>query len=355
MPIACQKNNETVSEDVIPVRVYKLHPDSISTYLDITGNLEAENDAQVFSMVSERVTKIRKRAGSPVKKDEVIAVMENRIWREGMNQAEASLKSMEARFEQIRQDFERYRKLFQEKAVSEQQWEQMRSAMQEGEANLARLKAAYAQAQEQFENTFIKAPFKGVVGTLYFDEGEMVPAGQPVAKIINTNLMRTKLYVPDIHLRKISSGQMVYASFPSLEDQVFIGRINRIDPAIDPLSRTAEVEAVFQNDRKILKSGMFGIFNIEIEKKQNTLVVPDNALLNNTRIQVDRETGSTRTVKTYFVYVARNDTAQATPVKIGIESKGEVEITSGLKNDDLVIVVGQKIVKDGSPIEIIRD
>ncbi|RQV98149.1 MAG: efflux RND transporter periplasmic adaptor subunit, partial [Calditrichaeota bacterium] len=352
---SCQKNQEVNSENAIPVRTFELQPDSISTYLEITGNLQAENEAQVFSIISGKLIQIRKKVGSTVTKDEIIAVIENRIWKEALNQAEASLESMKARYQQVRQDYERYQKLYKERAVSEQQWEQIRSAMQEADANLARLKAAYAQALEQYENTFIKAPFDGIVGTLYFDEGQMVATGQPVAKIVNTNLMRTKLYIPDIHIRKIKIGQRVYAAFPSFENRTFVGVINRIDPAIDPLSRTAEVEAVFQNEEKILKSGMYGVFNIEIEQKKNALIVPDNALLSQTRIEVDPETGKTNTIKSYYVFVAENDTASVVPVETGIESGDEIEITSGLKPGDQVIVVGQKIIKDGSRIEIVRD
>ncbi len=351
----CNKNKEIIPEKSIPVRVYTAKPDSISAYLEITGNLQAENDAQVVSMISEKLTKILKHAGNQVKKDGIIAIMENRIWKESLNQAQASLQSIKARHEQVKQDYERYQRLFQERAVSQQQWEQIQSSMQEADANLARLTAAYAQAREQFNDTFIRAPFDGVVGTIYFDEGQMIPVGQPVAKIINTNLMKTKLYVPDIYIPKIKTGQLVYATFPSFENTRFVGQINRIDPAIDPLSRTVEVKAVFQNDQKMLKSGMFGLFNIEVEKKKETIVIPDNALLNRTEVQINRETGSSSTVKNYFIFVVKNDTATISAVKPGIQSGSRVEILQGLNRGDRVIVVGQKIVKEGQKVRIVTD
>lgn len=352
--LSCSKEKEETVETIVPVRVFTVRPDSISSFLEITGNLEAVNDAVVVSRISEKLNKIVKNVGSVVKKNETIALMENQIWRESLNQAEASLRSIEARHQQVKQDYERYKRLFDEKAVSQQQWERIRSSMQEADASLAQLQAAYSQARERFEETYIKAPFDGTVGSFYFDEGDMIQMGQSVAKIVNTNLMKAKLNIPDLYINKLSEQQSIYAKFPALSNLQFEGRVNRIDPAIDPLSRTIEVETIFNNKDNILKSGMYGLFQIEIEKQQNTFVLPDNAVLHHTEVKINPATGSTYTEKNHYVYVVNSDTAAQVPVKIGIESENYFEIIEGLDEGDNVIIVGQRVVKPGQKVTIIE-
>lgn len=350
----CQKESEQQEEPQVAVQVYPIEPDSISTYMEITGTLEAGNDAYVYAKVSEKVIEIRKNVGDRVKKDEVIAVLENRIWQERLNQAKAALQSAQARYQQVKQEFERYKRLYQQEAVSEQQWEKIQSSMEEAKAGFDQAEASYQQANEQFENTFIRAPFNGIVGSLLYDEGETAVQGQPVVKIINTRLMKAKLNIPDIHAGKIKSGQRVVGEFPATDNTTYTGRINRIDPAIDPLSRTFQAEAIFNNIRNELKSGMYGTFRIELETHRHVFVVPDNAILPRTQVQVNRETGETFMKKQSFVYVVQKDSANLVEVKTGLEADGRVEIREGLKPGSRVIVVGQKIVRDGQKVRIVE-
>jgi RND family efflux transporter MFP subunit len=262
---------------------------------------------------------------------------------------------MEARHEQVKQDYERYQRLFEEKAVSQQQWEKIRSSMQEADASLAQLKAAYSTSQEQYQNTFIKAPFDGIVGSFMFDEGEMIQMGQPVVQIVNIDLMKAKLYIPDVHMNRIQPNQLVYGKFPGLEEQKFTGRIQRIDPAIDPMSRTIQVEVLFSNENRSLKSGMYGLFQIEMNRRSNTFVVPDNSIITKTEVKINPETGATYTDKTYFLYIVKGDSAELVQVDTGIESYNRMEIISGLTEGDKVIIVGQKVVKPGNKVLIIED
>jgi membrane fusion protein, multidrug efflux system len=352
---ACEQNADDTIEKPVPVKVFNVKPDTLANYLEISGNLEAQNDALVFCQVSEEIKKIYKPVGSYVKKGETIAELENQIWKETLNQAQASLNSITARHEQVKSDYERYGRLYEERAISQQQWEKIRSSMQETEATMAQLKAAYEQAYEQYLNTYIKAPFDGIVGSLYFDVGQMASIGQPVAKIVSTYLMKARLNVPDIHITKLRLGQKVIATFPAVPDKEFVGVINQADPAIDPLSRTVEVEVIFQNKEQNLISGLFGLFKLELIQKNDVLIIPEHAIIRRTQLEIDKQTGETSTRQQYFVFVVQNDTARQIEVIPGLESDQRIEISSGLESGDQLIIVGQKIVKEGRWVTIIED
>ncbi len=129
--------------------------------------------------------------------------------------------------------------------------------------------------------------------------------------------------------------------------------MNYINQAIDPLSKTLEVEILINDSDPDLKSGMFGEFSIEIQKKENTIVIPENALLSRTEVLTNRETGLQNSVKKYFVFVIQEGKAYLKEVQTGLGSDGRIEITGGLRSGDSVIIVGQNIVKEGNKVNII--
>ena len=352
---SCKSNKKENAVKSIPVRVLTVRPDSISTYVEVTGNLEAGQDALVLSKTSERLVEILKPAGSSVRENDVIARLNNNLLKQAKLQAEAGLKSARARYQNVKSDFERYQRLYQSKAISDQQWQKMKSAMQEAEAGLQQMEAAYAQAEERYEDSFIKAPFSGIVGSIYFDPGQMVGMGQPVAKIINPKLMKAKLYIPDLYLREIKLDQVVQASFPVIKGRVFKGRIVRIDPAIDPMSRTILAEVTFGNQDRALTSGLYGLFKIKTHERKHTIVIPDNAILSRTEVKVNKQTGETYSIKKNFVFVVQADSARLVQVQKGLSYGDRVEITKGLQIGDNVIIVGQFSLKEGEKVVIRND
>lgn len=354
--IGCKKGDENTETKVVPVSVFKVHPDSISAFVDVTANLEAGHDALVVSKTSERLVEILKPVGSTVKENEVIARLNDRMLLQVKNQAQAGLQSARARYENVKNDYERYRKLYEAKAISIQQWQKMQSALQEAQAGLQQMEAAFAQAKEQYDNCLVRAPFNGVVGSFYFEPGQMVPMGQPVAKIINPRLMKAKLYVPDVYFGKLRIGQRVVATFPVLPGRKFVGKIVRIDPAIDPMSRTILAEVSFENKDQSLTSGLYGNFHIQIERRTNTLVVPDNAILTRTEVKVNPETGETFSLRKHFVFVVTDSSiARLVRIRKGLAYGDRVEVLKGLKSGDQIIIVGQFSLKDGEKVRIVQD
>ncbi len=352
--LGCQKATEKKYERAVPVNVLVIKTDSIRALAEVSGNLEAVNDAVVISKVSEELKEIRKPVGSPVKAGEVIVKLDDAMLLQAKKQAQAALSSARARFQNVQQDFLRYQKLYQQKAISEQQWQKMKSTMEEVKAGLAQAEAAAAQAAEQYQNSQIKAPFAGLVGSIYFDVGQLVPAGQPVVKIINPELMKAKLYLPDLYLHRIQIGQKVIAEFPSLKNKTFEGKIVKVDPAIDPMSRTFTAEALFNNNEHLLTSGLYGLFRIILETHRQAIVVPDNALLAQTTVTVNPETGKPTAHRRYFIFVIKEGQANFQQVERGLSSGDRVEITQGLHLGDSVVVVGQRLLKDGQKVTVVE-
>ncbi|MCZ7604022.1 MAG: efflux RND transporter periplasmic adaptor subunit [Melioribacteraceae bacterium] len=352
--IACDEQNDTVNETVIPVKVFNVKPNTISQYLRLTGSVEAENDAVVFAKLNEKIEKIYVRVGQNVKKDEVIAEQYNEILKQNLEMAKAGLKSAESQFILAKQNHERMLKLFEQKAVSPQQFDQAESQMKTLEANLDLAKSQLKQAEENYENSFIKAPFAGVIAAINFDENQMVTAGQPVAQVVNSKSMKAKLMVSGTDANHVEIGQLIEIEFPSIPEAVYQGKVNRINKALSPVTNALEIEVLILNADERVKSGLFGKFNLELVTKDNVIIIPETAVQQQTEVKIDRETGVQKSVKKHFTYKIDNDRAVLTEIKIGINSDGRVEITDGLSEGDRVVVVGQNIIKDGDLVKIIE-
>lgn len=351
--MGCKQKKQEQVERVVPVEVYIAKPDSISSYVKLTGGIEAQNDAFVYSKVSEKLINVNVKSGDVVKAGQILAVQYNKSALQGKLVAEASLKSAQIQLKSRKDDFVRMTNLLAKNAITRQQFDQAKSQFDVAQATFEQASAAMEQADVQYENAILRAPFDGRVGMVYYEVNEMVPAGQQVIKIVNANTVKAKLRLPAVDIRKISIGQQVLAYFPSSPDTQFSGTVYRIDEAVDPLTRTLEVEIRLKNENNALKSGLFGEFMIEIAKKKNAVVVSELTVMTRTEI-ITNEKGIQTELPDYYVYLIKNGKAEKKSVRTGIVSGGFIEINKGISFGDSIIVTGQNIVKGGDTVRIVN-
>lgn len=352
MIIGCKKKKSEEIEKVIPVEVYIAEPDSISSYIKLTGGIEAQNDAFVYSKVSEKMTSVNVKPGDRVKAGQILAVQYNKAALQGKLVAEAGLKSAKIQLQAKQDDFNRMKNLLARNAISKQQFDMAKSQYDVAQATLDQASASMGQANVQYENTILRAPFDGRVGMVYFDVNVMVPAGQQVIKIVNANTVKAKLRVPAVDIQKLSVGQLVVASFPSLPDTQLVGTVEKIDEAVDPLTRTLEIEVRLNNQNNLLKSGLFGEFLVEISRRVGTVVVSEMTVLTHTKILTDQK-GVQKEKPEFFIYVVNNGRAEKRDIVPGLFSGGYMELSKGTSFGDSIIVAGQNIVKNGDSLRVV--
>ncbi|GAK61059.1 efflux transporter, RND family, MFP subunit [Candidatus Vecturithrix granuli] len=362
-----EANAENIQGKAVSVMTYEIRPDTISRYLKLTGGLEAGHETLVYSESTEKIEQIKVKIGQQVKANQVLAVQSGRALQQSVKQAEAALQSAIAQEELAKKNHARNAQLFQEQIISKQSFDQTATAMKTAKSSVEEAQAQLAHAQEQQGDTVIKAPFAGKIAQIFFNKGDMVSSGEAVFKIVNTGTFKAKLNVPETEAAYVSLGQSVIATFPAIPDTEFVGSITRIDEAIDPDKRSLEIEVNFTNPSAdteqaqpdaagsavqaqgklaSLKSGQFGQFKLEVERHENTVSIPDNALMTQTTVEVN-EQGQQNTIKTHYVYVVEQSKAIMKTVTPGIYSSGRVELTSGVNIGDAVVVTGQNIVKNG--------
>ncbi len=353
--ISCQQKTEMPDQEPIPVKIYVVRPDSLSQYLRLTGGLEAAREALLYSKVTGKLVTLKVAVGQTVAAGRLLGVQENEVLFQQMKQAESAVRMAEVQYRLAQKEFERMSRLYEEQAIASQQFDQARSQLEQLEAQLKQALAAWNLARQQYDHTFFRAPFPATVAAVYFDEGDMVPAGQPVFRLVTPGAMIAPLHVPERYFRHIDVGQRVLAHFPALPGKSFRGRIFRKDAAVDPLSRTFEVRVTLENRSAALASGLYGEFLIELRREVDTIVVPRNALLSRTEVVINPQTGTSEYRKRFYVFLVKQGTAYSRRVEPGIESSDRVQIRQGLAPGDSLIVVGQKLVKEGSPVRVVRE
>ncbi|HAV41118.1 MAG TPA: efflux RND transporter periplasmic adaptor subunit [Acidobacteria bacterium] len=336
-------NNQTQIElRPVQVKVYKVTGQRIAEKLTYTAVLEAWKKQVITPDISGKIARIYVNEGDRVRAGQLLAELDTRAIRLQLEQAEAALAGAKANLEDARKNMERMERLFQEKAVSEQQYEKASLVMEAAQAQKDQTEAAVNLARHNLEVSLMKAPFDGVIASKNADEGDVInpmmagmSASSGVLSLANYSRIKVKFDVAPDDIQKISKGQRIYLEGYDLPGQRFEGEISVVNAAADLQTKKFRVEALINNPDLQLKPGMFGQVIIEVKSKENVLAVPLTALLENS-----------------YVMVVEGDKAVRKNVTIGLKNKDLIEITSGLNENDLVIVEGNFGLPDGNPVEI---
>ncbi|RMG66657.1 MAG: efflux RND transporter periplasmic adaptor subunit, partial [Calditrichaeota bacterium] len=191
--LSCSRGAGKREPAPVPVRVFVVHPDTLSRYLYLTGTLEAAREALVYARVSERLKEIRVKLGQRVRAGELLGRQEGGVFWQGVQQARAALQAAETQFQLAEEEYRRSQRLFKQGALTRRQYDESSAHYQQARAAWQQAQAALHQAEEQFRNTELRAPIGGVVASIYFELNDLVPAGQPVFRLVNPGLMKAWL------------------------------------------------------------------------------------------------------------------------------------------------------------------
>ena len=208
-------------------------------------------------------------------------------------------------------------------------------------AQLSQYKAAAELAEKKLRDAVIRAPFKGQVKERVVSPGQYLKVQTPVMVIVSMDPLRVRLKIPETMAGWIQIGDRIQVSVEAYPDRTFSGKLSRINPAVDPQSRTFEVEALLENPEGLLKPGFFVKARIPSGKVDSVMAVPQEGLQYSFGI--------------YKVCLIEGDVLKETEVKVGDLSGEQIEIISGIKAGDTIAVpVKGQVLKDGARIQTVQ-
>ncbi|MBA7470214.1 Multidrug resistance protein MdtA [subsurface metagenome] len=195
----------------------------------------------------------------------------------------------------------------------------------------------------EFEEAKVKSPLSGTVGRLYLDKGSTIGLETPVALIARMDRVKVEFSIPERDMVKVSKDQEARVRVDAYPDRTFIGKVTRLSPVVDPITRSAYAEVALSNPHRKLKPGMFAEIDIVVVSSKGAVVVPKEGILK------DLHTGSS------FVFVVEGGSAVKRVIETGISQEGLVEVKSGLTFGEKIIVTGQHYLKGGEKVEVVQE
>src|ERR1700678_203093 len=195
----------------------------------------------------------------------------------------------------------------------------------------------------------IIAPFTGVVTKRYADTGTLIQAGQdnntatlPVVQVAQSDLLRLRMPVPESDVPYIRVGGEVQVKVNATGD-TFTGKIIRFSRALDTNTRTMLTEVDVPNRDLSLNPGMYAETTIQLQQKNDTLILPAQAVVQTGVQSGDPSNGN----QSYVLVVDATNHVEKRTVTLGIQTSNRVEITSGLRAGENVIAAGQTDYQPG--------
>jgi len=201
---------------------------------------------------------------------------------------------------------------------------QSNQAILSAQAQVESARSAVAIAQQDVANTTIRAPYSGYVSSRPVAVGEYVTPASVVATVLRTNPIKLDLQVPESDVPFINAGMGVSLQVDAHGDKNFSGQVVDVNPAIDPASRSATVEALVENGYNALRSGMFATARIVRQGGSHVVYVPQAAVV------------SDQNTQSYRVFVVQNDTAHLHVVQVGTQEGDMIQILNGVNVDEVV-------------------
>ncbi len=318
------KSNQRVI-DAYPVTVEAVQKKELERSLEMVGTINGENDVAVVSEAAGRVLDTYAKVGDYKPQGSVLIRLDGEL-------KFASLKTAEVNYEKAKNDLERYQLLYDQKSITISQLEAAKLNFQSAESQLT-------FAKREYNDTEITSPISGVVTARMVDKGDYVNKGKVVVQVVDISTMKVKLNVAEKDVFKLKPGNDVVVTTDVYPGVTFKGKIETISDQADN-AHTYPVEITLLNSKEYpLKGGMFGRVQFTSIKNNKTVIIPREALV-----------GSVRDAR---VFVVKNGIANERSVVIGSTSDNMLEVLSGLKVGEQIVVNGQNNLKDQYKVTIV--
>jgi RND family efflux transporter MFP subunit len=322
------KNREAPPTEAPPVNVtvmtVKTEPQLADTF-DLPAVVEPNKVVTVSAEVGGRIERIPIEEGSRVHSGDLLVQLNTDL-------ILPEYESAKAQAERDQIEFDRITNLSKENAATQRELDNATSQR-------AISKARFDGIRARLERIRIVAPTTGVLNDLLVEEGEYVDAGKPVAQVVDSDTVKVVVEIPELDIAFFSIGDKAQIFARGLTEPL-TGIITFISELADSKTRTTRTEITLDNSRHILRSGQ--IVNVSLTRQviKDAILVPLLAV-------IPMENSKA-------VYVANSSQAKRREVDLGIIKDDQVEIKSGLKPGDELIVAGHRFVAPGQKVNIVE-
>ncbi len=314
------------TEKVVTVEAEKVTIGPVVEDIRAVGTLQPNEAVIISSEIAGRVEKIRFDESENVAAGDALVELDDSILR-------AELTKVNSDLTLAKTNLERANKLASQGTGTLRARDEAVAANQAAEANLA-------LARARLEKAIISAPFSGVVGLRSVSIGAYVTPGDHLVQLVDIDPIKVDFRVPELALSNLRPGQAIRVTVDARPGKTFDGEIYVIDPIVDENGRAVRLRARIPNADHILFPGLFARVQIIVNRRDNSVIVPESAIFAR-----DRK---------HYVYTVVDNRTVLTEIELGQRLSGLAEVTKGLDGDAVVITAGHQQVNNGTRVEIIK-
>ena len=344
----CGKETEPSFErPPAPVRVATAAAEDVPIYIDAVGKVVAREVVSIQPQVSGRIVKIHFTDGADVKVGELLFTVDPRPYQAQLNQAEANLAGAEAALNLAKTNFARVEAVSDPRAVSRQDYDAKKGAVQSAEAEVRQNRAAVETARLNLEYCTIRSPLNGRAGQRQVDVGNVVSPNNGSLLVIQrldpiyADFTITEKDLSNVQRNMASRTLKAEVRLPDDNHPPRQGTLTFLDNSVQEGTGTVKLRATLANGDRRFWPGRFASVRLILATQQDAVLVPADAP------QVS--------AKGPFVYVVKQDsTAELRPVTPGQRQGDRIVISQGLKAGERVVVQGQLGVTPGGKVAIAK-
>ena len=326
-----EDSEEGTANIVAEVTVTRVGRADIQSTLSVSGTVSAlpNQDVRVSSLVPGRVALMMVAEGDHVREGQVLAKIDDRPFRDQVQQAQAAVDQAKANLENSRLNLQRNETLLERGIAPRKDLEDARTQASVNKAALSQAEAALSLARLNLSRTEVRSPLTGMIVKRLLSVGEQVDgtAAQPVFEVASTAEVELFGNVSALYLDKVRVGQALQISTEAFPSKTFQSHVVAISPAVDPATNVGLVRIRMANGAGMLRLGMFLTAQVPLETHRNALVAPLEAVYRD-------QDGNPE------IYRVQGEKAEAVPVKLGLETKDRVELLSGAQEGETIILGG---------------
>ncbi len=327
-PKDAAENEIEKKDSAMLVQTQVLENTSIARTVSFSSNIESDEQVHLVPTTPGKVERIRVDVGSRVKKGQVLVEMDQTM----LYQAKVQLATLTT-------EFNRMKVLIKSGSVSQQAFDQVK----------AQYDVAKANAKNLEKNTFIKAPFAGVISGKYMEEGEMY-SGTPnptlgkaaIVSLVKIKKLKAMINIPESYYPKVKKGMQTKVVCDIYPEDVIDGKLAQVYPTINPVNHSFQAEIAINNPKEKYKPGMYCSVELNLGEVE-ALIVPYQTVL------------KTQGSNERYVFVNKGGKAKRILVSLGQRFNDKVEVLSNeIAVGTELVVVGQSKLKSGDTLKVTK-
>jgi multidrug efflux system membrane fusion protein len=345
---ACNnKNSSPIERPPAPVTVAKAISRDVPIFIDAVGKIVAREVVSIQPQVSGRITRIHFTDGADVKTGELLFTIDPRPYQAQLHQAEANLAQAQAALSLARTSFARVEGVSDPRAVSRQDYDTKKNAVEAAEALVKQNRAAVENARLNLDYCTIRSPINGRAGQRTVDVGNVVTANSGSLLVIQRlDPIYVDFTVAENDLsavqRKMAKRNLrVETSLPDDGEEARVGELTFLDNSVQEGSGTVKLRATMANSDRRFWPGRFAKVRLILDTRREAILIPAEA--------------PQLSAQGRFVYVIKDDlSAELRPVKLGQRHGDLIVVVDGVRSGEQVVVTGQVGVTPDGKVSIVK-